>query len=81
MKMAISSCSKNRIARWNRPQIDEALALVEEALSGAPGPFALEAAIAAEHCKAAASGGHQLVQIVKPLRSASRTNAFSGRRR
>jgi RNA polymerase sigma-70 factor (ECF subfamily) len=34
---------------WNRPQIDEALALVEEALRGEPGPFALEAAIAAEH--------------------------------
>ena len=38
---------------WNRPQIDEALSLVEEALRGEPGPFALEAAIAAEHCKAA----------------------------
>jgi len=38
---------------WNRPQIDEALVLVEEALRGEPGPFALEAAIAAEHCKAA----------------------------
>ncbi|HEX5884165.1 MAG TPA: RNA polymerase sigma factor [Pyrinomonadaceae bacterium] len=38
---------------WNRPQIDEALALVEETLRGEPGPFALEAAIAAEHCKAA----------------------------
>lgn len=39
--------------RWNAPQIAEALTLVEEALGGAPGPFALEAAIAAEHCKAA----------------------------
>ena len=38
---------------WNRPQIDEALSLVEETLRGEPGPFALEAAIAAEHCKAA----------------------------
>src|SRR4029079_14082083 len=38
---------------WNRPQIDEALVLVEEALRGQPVPFALEAAIAAEHCKAA----------------------------
>ena len=38
---------------WNRPQIDEALSLVEEVLRGEPGPFALEAAIAAEHCKAA----------------------------
>ena len=40
-------------ALWNRPQIDEALSLVDEALSGEPGPYALEAAIAAEHCKAA----------------------------
>jgi RNA polymerase sigma-70 factor (ECF subfamily) len=30
---------------WNRPQINEALALVQEALAGEPGPFALEAAI------------------------------------
>ena len=40
-------------SRWNKEQIDEALTLVDEALSNAPGPFALEAAIAAEHCKAA----------------------------
>src|SRR6185295_6102812 len=37
---------------WNRSQIDEALGLVDEALANHPGPFALEAAIAAEHCKA-----------------------------
>jgi RNA polymerase sigma-70 factor (ECF subfamily) len=40
-------------SRWNKQHIAEALALVDEALSGAPGPFALEAALAAEHCKAA----------------------------
>jgi RNA polymerase sigma-70 factor (ECF subfamily) len=40
-------------SRWNRPQIDEALSLVNQALSGTPAPYALEAAIAAEHCKAA----------------------------
>src|SRR6185503_7356720 len=39
--------------RWNKEQIAEALTLIDEALSGAAGPFALEAAIAAEHCKAA----------------------------
>jgi RNA polymerase sigma-70 factor (ECF subfamily) len=39
--------------RWNKEQIAEALTLVNEALAGAPGPFALEAAISAEHCKAA----------------------------
>jgi RNA polymerase sigma-70 factor, ECF subfamily len=37
---------------WNRRQIDEALSLVDIAMSGTPGPFALEAAISAEHCKA-----------------------------
>ena len=40
-------------SRWHQPQIVEALPLVTEALSGQPGPFALQAAIAAEHCKAA----------------------------
>jgi RNA polymerase sigma-70 factor, ECF subfamily len=40
-------------SRWNRPQIDEALSLIDDSLSGTAGPFALEAAIAAEHCKAA----------------------------
>jgi RNA polymerase sigma-70 factor, ECF subfamily len=37
---------------WNRKQIDEALALVTESLAIGPGPYALQAAIAAEHCKA-----------------------------
>ena len=50
---------------WNRPQIDEALTLVEEALRGQPGPFALEAAIAAEHCKAARSEDTNWPQIVR----------------
>jgi RNA polymerase sigma-70 factor, ECF subfamily len=40
--------------RWNHQQITEALPLVEEALrGGGPGPFALQAAIAALHCQAA----------------------------
>jgi len=50
---------------WNRPQIDEALSLVEEALRGGPGPFALEAAIAAEHCKAARAEDTNWSQIVR----------------
>jgi RNA polymerase sigma-70 factor (ECF subfamily) len=49
---------------WNRPQINEALALVDEALRGAPGPFALEAAIAAEHCKAVRAEDTNWTQIV-----------------
>ena len=51
--------------RWNRPQIAEALTLVEEALAGEPGPFALEAAIAAEHCKAARAEDTNWSQIVR----------------
>lgn len=39
-------------ALWNKTQIDEALSLINVAMSPTPGPFALEAAIAAEHCKA-----------------------------
>src|SRR6266498_1971536 len=41
--------------RWNQKQIAEALPMVEEALRSGDGPlpFALQAAIAAEHCKAA----------------------------
>jgi RNA polymerase sigma-70 factor (ECF subfamily) len=37
---------------WNKEQIAEALPLVEEALRGGPGPYALQAAIAALHCQA-----------------------------
>jgi RNA polymerase sigma-70 factor (ECF subfamily) len=37
---------------WDRPQISEALPLVEEALRGGRGPYALQAAIAALHCVA-----------------------------
>src|SRR5262245_9790424 len=38
--------------RWNRKQIDEGLALAELALATSPGPYALQAAIAAEHVRA-----------------------------
>ena len=38
---------------WDHQQISEALPLVEEALGGEPGPYALQAAIAAAHCRAA----------------------------
>jgi RNA polymerase sigma-70 factor (ECF subfamily) len=39
-------------SRWNQQQIAEALPLVEEGLRGGPGPYALQAAIAAVHCQA-----------------------------
>ena len=40
-------------SRWNRQQIAEALPLVEEAFRGRPGPYAVQASIAALHCRAA----------------------------
>ena len=52
-------------SRWNKAQIAEALTLVDEALSNSPGPFALEAAIAAEHCKAARADDTDWPRIVK----------------
>ena len=39
-------------SRWNHTQITEALPLVDKALRLGGGPYALQAAIAAEHCKA-----------------------------
>jgi RNA polymerase sigma-70 factor (ECF subfamily) len=51
--------------RWNRPQIAEALPLVEEALRGGAGPFALQAAIAALHCQAVRAEDTDWPQIVR----------------
>jgi RNA polymerase sigma-70 factor (ECF subfamily) len=51
--------------RWNRQHIDEALPLVEEALRGGPGPFALQAAIAALHCQAARAEDTDWPQIAR----------------
>jgi RNA polymerase sigma-70 factor (ECF subfamily) len=51
--------------RWNRAQIAEALPLVEEALRGGPGPFALQAAIAALHCQATRAEDTDWPQIVR----------------
>lgn len=43
--------------RWDRERIAEGLALTERALgAGPPGPYALQAAIAAEHARAATAG-------------------------
>ena len=51
--------------RWNHAQIAEALPLVEEALQSAPGPYALQAAIAALHCRAARAEDTDWRQIVR----------------
>jgi RNA polymerase sigma-70 factor, ECF subfamily len=50
---------------WNQEMIIEALPLVAEALRDEPGPFALQAAIAAEHCKATRAEDTDWPQIVR----------------
>ena len=50
---------------WNRRQIEEALPLVEEAMSASLGPFALQAAIAAAHCRARRAEETDWRQIVR----------------
>lgn len=51
--------------RWNQQQIAEALPLVEEALQGGTGAFAVQAAIAALHCQAARAEETDWAQIVR----------------
>src|SRR3989454_4699722 len=51
--------------RWDRQQITEALPLVNEALRGQPGPFTIQAAIAAQHCQAARAEDTNWPQIVR----------------
>jgi RNA polymerase sigma-70 factor (ECF subfamily) len=50
---------------WDRRQIEEALPLVNEALAGGPGPYALQAAIAALHCQAPRAEETDWWQIVR----------------
>jgi RNA polymerase sigma-70 factor (ECF subfamily) len=52
-------------SRWNQSLIAEALPLTEEALRGGPGPFALQAAIAALHCQAARAEDTDWPQILR----------------
>ncbi len=52
-------------SRWDHAKIAQALPLVEEALRGGPGPFALQAAIAALHCQAARPEDTDWAQIVR----------------
>lgn len=52
-------------ARWDRPKIDEGRAILIESLRrAAPGPYALEAAIAAVHADAKSAGETDWRQIV-----------------
>jgi RNA polymerase sigma-70 factor (ECF subfamily) len=50
--------------RWNIEQIAEALPLVDESLRGGAGAFAVQAAIAAEHCRAPRAEDTDWRQIV-----------------
>jgi RNA polymerase sigma-70 factor (ECF subfamily) len=50
---------------WNQDHIAEALPLVEEALRQTPGPFALQAAIVAVHCRGARPEDTDWPEIVK----------------
>jgi RNA polymerase sigma-70 factor (ECF subfamily) len=52
-------------SRWNHKQIAEGLRLVMDAPRGAPGPFAVQAAIAAVHCKAAHPADTDWAEIVR----------------
>jgi RNA polymerase sigma-70 factor (ECF subfamily) len=49
---------------WNRAQIEEARKLIAEALTPAPGPFALQAAIADVHCEASRAQDTDWPQIL-----------------
>ncbi|MFN2491551.1 MAG: RNA polymerase sigma factor [Pyrinomonadaceae bacterium] len=51
--------------RWDQKQIAEALPLVDVALRCHPGPFALQAGIAAVHCRAARAEDTDWPQIVR----------------
>ncbi|PYU19029.1 MAG: RNA polymerase subunit sigma-24 [Acidobacteria bacterium] len=56
--------------RWNQQQIAEALVLVKEAHHSRPGPYVLQAAIAAEHCKprrAEDTDWHEIVRLYDEL--------------
>ena len=51
-------------SRWDREQITEALPLVDEAFRSGPGPYAIQAAIAALHCRVARAEDTDWPQIV-----------------
>jgi RNA polymerase sigma-70 factor, ECF subfamily len=52
-------------SRWNQAQIGQALLLLRDSAGAARGPFALQAAIAAEHCKAALPNDTNWTEIVR----------------
>ncbi len=51
--------------RWHQAQIDEAIPLVEQAFRDGPGPFSVQAAIAALHCQAAQAQDTEWPEILQ----------------
>lgn len=51
--------------RWDHAQIQEGLSLATAARNGAPTPFALQAAIAAVHCRAASPANTDWSEILR----------------
>lgn len=52
-------------SRWDRVQIDEALPLLEESIRSRPGSYAIQAAIAALHCRAVSAEATDWPQILQ----------------
>jgi RNA polymerase sigma-70 factor, ECF subfamily len=52
-------------SRWHQPQIAEALPLVQEAFRGGPGPYTVQAAIAALHCQSVRAADTDWPQILR----------------
>jgi RNA polymerase sigma-70 factor (ECF subfamily) len=50
-------------SRWNRPEIEDGLELVRRAVRTRPGPYVLQAAIAAVHAEASSAGATDWRQI------------------
>ena len=61
--------------KWRREQIAEAMPLMREAMSGTPGPLALQAAIAAVHCQAAQAGDTDWREIARLYEELERIQA------
>lgn len=61
-------------SRWNHDQIAEALPLVGEVIRARPGPYSLQAAIAAEHCKAGHAEDTNWREIVRLYDQLERMN-------
>ena len=60
----LATLEEQNRGQWNHEQISEALPLVAEAFAGGAGPFAIQAAIAAVHCRATSAEETDWKEIV-----------------